>query len=454
MILFNFRCHSFKKKIEKSDEQLKKYVESITIIVKPDSSHEKQMMQPEQIQLQIQQQQHQQQARPEHHQPIIITNMAHQPSLINNGQQLFHSANGQIIGQFNNAVILGAPVGTQQLLTLPDVNRCELLTADQQFYDEIPIVIQSNNGQHTILNLPHSQLQSLHNHQQQQQQQLIGNQQHTQIQQVIASCEESDEAELQEEYEYEEVDEPLENIEETKTYLVENIEEAEEPTQMEVVESIEEEEQRVIEEFIQNQQNSSGALGKYTCSLCSQEFKHLKWLQSHLKSIHINWIKANCKKQPQCLICSKSFRGPGMLKMHMKTHEKEFKMPTCTVCGKEFKSKSILYRHRATHFASQKNHKCTICDKNFTSNYMLVAHMNRHQKTNQCGGCTKTFLTEGELKVGKRASRNVSIIIKLTLFTFFFHRITWRPAKEPRCHWTRSKSTFYIYRKCFVFFFL
>lgn len=85
-----------------------------------------------------------------------------------------------------------------------------------------------------------------------------------------------------------------------------------------------------------------------------------------------------------------------MLRMHMKTHEKEFKLPTCTVCGKEFKSKSILYRHRATHFTSSKQHKCTICDKLFTSNYMLVAHVNRHQKNNQS---QKNFSTENELKV-------------------------------------------------------
>lgn len=32
-------------------------------------------------------------------------------------------------------------------------------------------------------------------------------------------------------------------------------------------------------------------------------------------------FQANCKKQPQCEICFRSFKGPGMLKMHMKTHE-------------------------------------------------------------------------------------------------------------------------------------
>lgn len=262
-----FRCHSFKKKIEKSDLELRKYVESITIIVnKADTSQEKQLLQQqEQIQHQIHHHQQQQQARPEH-QPIIITNVG-QPSLLNNGQQLFHSANGQIIGQFNNAVMIAAPVATQQLLTLPDVNRCELLTADQQFFEEIPIVIQSNNGQQTILNLPHSQVQTLHN--QQQQQMMQQTPQHTQIQQVQV-CEESDEAELQEEYEYEEVDEQMDNMEETQTYIVENVEEAQEETiLMETSESVEEEERRVIEEFIQNQQ-SSGEPGKYTCSLCAQ----------------------------------------------------------------------------------------------------------------------------------------------------------------------------------------
>jgi hypothetical protein len=41
-----------------------------------------------------------------------------------------------------------------------------------------------------------------------------------------------------------------------------------------------------------------------------------------MKTVHINWIKANCKKQPQCEICQKQFRGPGMLKMHMKVRNK------------------------------------------------------------------------------------------------------------------------------------
>lgn len=225
-----------------------------------ESEQEKPMQQEQQ---QIQQIHHHHQPQRNDPQPIIIANVGHhhQPTLIaNNGQQLFHS-NGQIIGQFNvaghnNAVMI--PMGTQQLLTLPDMNRCELMS-DQQYFEEIPIVIQSNNGQQTqtILNLPHQQVQTL--------QQIVNNpQQHTQIQQVVtAVSEESDDAEIHE-YDYEEMDETIDTGDETQTYIVENIEAPQEMVQ----ETLEQDEKKIIEEFLMNQQTHEP--GKYTCSLCSQ----------------------------------------------------------------------------------------------------------------------------------------------------------------------------------------
>uniref|UniRef100_A0A182Q6Y6 C2H2-type domain-containing protein n=1 Tax=Anopheles farauti TaxID=69004 RepID=A0A182Q6Y6_9DIPT len=106
---------------------------------------------------------------------------------------------------------------------------------------------------------------------------------------------------------------------------------------------------------------------------------------------------ANCKKQPECEICHKSFRGPGMLRMHMKTHEVN-KIPTCSICNKEFKSKSILYRHRQTHF--EKTFECSMCDKKFSSNYQLNVHEHRHklQKNHKCPHCDKAFVFDSELK--------------------------------------------------------
>lgn len=40
-----------------------------------------------------------------------------------------------------------------------------------------------------------------------------------------------------------------------------------------------------------------------------------------MNETNLLYLQANCKKQPQCEICFRSFKGPGMLKMHMKTHE-------------------------------------------------------------------------------------------------------------------------------------
>lgn len=156
---------------------------------------------------------------------------------------------------------------------------------------------------------------------------------------------------------------------------------------------------KLLEDFLSQHAIQKGP-SKFSCNLCQNEFKSMKWLESHMKTIHSNWIKANCKRQPTCETCNKSFRGPGMLKMHMKTHERENKMPTCSVCGKEFKSKSILYRHRATHFSDQKEHICTICNKTFNTNYQLNAHVARH-KTFKCSNCVKSFVNAIDLKVIK-----------------------------------------------------
>ena len=400
----------------------------------------KEMRVPEIKQHQIQQHQPQIQEiqiqRPESH-PLIIA-MNNSTSMMNSGHhpQLIQTANGQIIqaqmGQFiqgpNNTIqmITTNPTNhvTQQpqllqLRTEPD-NRCELIVqpsemTDSHFFEEIPVVVQSANGQQTILNLPHHQVQALQqqiaqsnsNHHQQQQQVQIQQIHNNTSNMATNSCnsetiDSTDEIEIHEvqdyvqnnDYECDDLEEVIEDDQDhdnSTTYIVQTIQEEESS------ENSDTDDKQLLAEFLAQQTHSEP--GKHVCNLCNQEFKHMKWLHSHMKSIHNNWIKANCKKQPQCSICFKSFRGPGMLKMHMKTHEKGNKLPTCTICSKEFKSKSILYRHRATHFSNQKEHRCTICDKNFSSNYQLNAHMQRHQKNHSCVHCEKRFSNAVDLKV-------------------------------------------------------
>lgn len=124
--------------------------------------------------------------------PLIIANLNSLNPTMMNGQQLIQTASGQIIqaqiGQFlqgpNNTIQMITTNPTQQpqlqqLLQLrpePD-NRIttELIVQPEmgephhqhQYYEEIPVYV-SANGQQTILNLPHHQVQALQQQVQQQ----------------------------------------------------------------------------------------------------------------------------------------------------------------------------------------------------------------------------------------------------------------------------------------------
>ncbi|XP_017018868.1 uncharacterized protein [Drosophila kikkawai] len=150
----------------------------------------------------------------------------------------------------------------------------------------------------------------------------------------------------------------------------------------------------LVTEFIRQHTSPLGS-GRYVCHLCSTEFRQFKGLQNHMHS-HTNWIRANCKKQPQCEICLKSFKGPGMLRMHMKTHDAESSTPVCTICNRTFKSKAILYRHRQTH--QQRAYCCGVanCRKNFSSAANLKWHVERKhpevvEPLFKCGECGSLY---------------------------------------------------------------
>lgn len=101
-------------------------------------------------------------------------------------------------------------------------------------------------------------------------------------------------------------------------------------------------------------------------------------------------------------------QGPGMLKMHMRTHEQRPpKQPTCSVCQRTFASKTLLYRHRQTHF-EQKTHQCSVCEKRFYSGYALRSHMARHrgERPYVCSMCSKSFYNPTDLKVRRRVDRD------------------------------------------------
>lgn len=289
----------------------------------------KEMRVPEIKQHQMQQQQQIQEIqiqRPDTHPTMLIANVLNnQATMLNGGQQqLIQTANGQIIqaqiGQFiqgpNNTIqmittnpqnVCNPQPQLLQLRSEPE-NRCELIVqpsdmSEQHYFEEIPVVVQSANGQQTILNLPHHQVQAL---QQQIAQSANNSQQQVQIQQLSnaapqTTCQsEQDEIEIHEVQDFEDFgcdDERMEEItneddQETETTYI-----TLEAVQDESSENSDDDNKLLLAEFLAQQTHSEP--GRHVCNLCNQEFKHMKWLHSHMKSIHINWIKANCKKQPQ-----------------------------------------------------------------------------------------------------------------------------------------------------------
>lgn len=248
--------------------------------------------------------------------PLIITNL--NPTAMLNGQQLIQTSTGQIIqaqiGQFvpsNNTIQMMTTNSGQLLQIRPeninDNRLSELIvqpsdrTFHDSYYEEIPIVVQSANGQQTILNIPHHQV-----HQLQQQMQATA---------TTSSEISTDDLEIQEVQNYEDDDYVCEDLEEV---LEEDLEQENEniettflvhPYEDEVSEIDHEEmvDKQLLSEFLIQHTIQEGT--KFICNLCHREFKNMKCLESHMKKMHFNWIKANCKKKPKCQICGKSFRG-------------------------------------------------------------------------------------------------------------------------------------------------
>lgn len=130
------------------------------------------------------------------------------------------------------------------------------------------------------------------------------------------SSSETDEIEIQEVQNYDDDDYTCEDLEEVIEDDTEQDPEVETTTtyyvQQEAFSDVNQDEtidKKLLADFLLQHAIQKGP-SKFLCNLCQQEeFNSMKFLESHMKTIHSNWIKANCKKQPTCEICFKSFRG-------------------------------------------------------------------------------------------------------------------------------------------------
>lgn len=377
------RCHAFKLRVERSDQELRNYIKGLTVIVQEPitqisvpSNHQQQQSHTQIHQNraellksdQIPQTRHTHVQATEVPSQVVISNGQLHNAQILNAAQIVTTHGGQNVAQIMNANQIGQLLQSGNTVQMIQQNgqpaqvvqfhrtaddRCEIIVqpdiqpGEAQYFEDVTVTqaIQADQIEHT-----------------------------------------EDVIHIQEEEEIEEEED--ETMSEELTFT------------LEISDESDTEDKLYLAEFI-SLQTSCPQPGRYVCNLCRKEFKHSRWLQTHMKS-HSNWIKANCKRQPQCDICHRSFKGPGMLKMHMKTHEKSaVKIPTCNICNKEFKSKTILYRHRQTH--QMKAYQCGNCFRAFTSPYTLVSHMTKKHSTDdlkfRCVKCEEEFSAVEELKV-------------------------------------------------------
>lgn len=136
----------------------------------------------------------------------------------------------------------------------------------------------------------------------------------------------------------------------------------------------------------------------YTCSFCSETFKHhfkyVKHLVTHGK-VDVSQPEINQNETNQsleCDICSSHFKSMNSLAAHMRKHVKKNRVLACSICDKIFKKVSHLKRHELCHEINRP-YKCSQCPKRFNTDSLLKEHLNKHNgiKPHACPMCPKSF---------------------------------------------------------------
>lgn len=131
----------------------------------------------------------------------------------------------------------------------------------------------------------------------------------------------------------------------------------------------------------------------YTCHICSNDFKSLYSLKSHIDIVHKKIASFECE------VCNKNYPRRSNLKRHMRLHTGNYPF-MCNVCGKGFDSGSRFKAHMLKH-KGLKNFKCEYCNKGFYARWNLNQHLVIHETGGQfmCHICGKEFKRPYNLKL-------------------------------------------------------
>ena len=117
----------------------------------------------------------------------------------------------------------------------------------------------------------------------------------------------------------------------------------------------------------------------FKCSVCSTRASTLKELNAHFIQNHRN---------VDCDMCGKSFLTPASLRKHRYSHIEESEQFQCRTCDKRFLFKSQLKSHRHMHCRTR-YYSCASanCEQSFRHPGDLAAHARSHGKLFNCAHC-------------------------------------------------------------------
>ena len=144
----------------------------------------------------------------------------------------------------------------------------------------------------------------------------------------------------------------------------------------------------------------------FKCSECDKRTNTLRELNAHYIANH---------RKEKCDICDKSFNTPGALRKHRYTHIEEKSQYRCRTCSKIFPFESQLKSHRHVH-CRNRNYICASanCGKSFKHPGDLAAHAKSHGEQHKCAHCNYSHSDIRNLKSHLRTHlRNAPFMCKL-----------------------------------------